>query len=398
MNILYIAPVASPEFCYSHGEKWAWGLAGYRKVRLIATGLGNQGHDVTVLSSYMLSNSTFGWRAREIEELSESARIIYPSVFRLRPYGSILSWATMSATMDRIVADFRPDAIIAYNCHVFESLAVRSLLKVVGDIPVLLEIEDMPFARKRNWSNLKPWLDQRCWNSLSESSRGMTAVNETILGMLPAKPKFLLPGVIDPELIECASVRQPAFSGARKTLGYFGGLSPAKGVQVLLDAVTRLPEDWRIIVTGSGPLTPQFVEAAERYPDRLTFLGSVPSSEMYQAMCSCDCTFVPREHVSNEGNSVFPFKVFEYLVAGTQIIASNLPKFRTIDLSFIDFWDGESTSLPASLERAERTFRAHASAREIARRRVIQQYCPNRVADSILDLLAPRSCALSGSV
>jgi glycosyltransferase involved in cell wall biosynthesis len=345
----------------------------------------------------MLSNSTFGWRARDIEELSDSARIIYPSVFRLRPIGSILSWATVSFTINRIIADFRPDAIIAYNCHVFESLAIRSLSKAVGNIPVLLEIEDLPFARKRNWSNLKPWLDQRCWNSLSVRSSGITAVNETILGMLPAKPKFLLPGVIDPKLLEYGSTRQPAFSGTKRTLGYFGGLSPEKGVQVLLETVPRLPGDWRIIVAGSGPLTPEFAKAAERYPERLTFLGSISNpAALYPAMCSCDCALVPREHVCDE--SVFPFKVFEYLVAGTQIIACNLPRFRSIDLSFIVSWDGESTSLLDSLERAGQTFREQASARENARRLVIQQYSAHRVADSILELLAPQSCALSGSV
>jgi glycosyltransferase involved in cell wall biosynthesis len=299
-------------------------------------------------------------------------------------------------TIREIVDAFPPDAIIAYNSHVYESLAIKSLSTIVGNIPLLLELEDMPLARKREWASLKPRLDQLCWNGLVKRASGFTAVNEAILNMLPDKPKVLLPGVIDSDLVRCASTRRSAFSRPVKTLGYFGSLSPDKGVQVLLDIMPQLTKSWRLLVTGSGPLTSKFIAAAAESPDRLTFLGSVPNPELYPAMCSCDCTLIPRERVSDGGNSVFPFKALEYLVAGTHVIASGIAKFKeTMDWSFVDLWDGEPESLLGVLDRSEQKYRDRSEQREKAVRQVIERYTADQVAESILGILTPQLSGLS---
>ena len=46
--------------------------------------------------------------------------------------------------------------------------------------------------------------------------------------------------------------------------------------------------------------------------------------DLYKTMCKCDCTVIPLEQIVGHDMGVFPFKTFEFIVAGTQVIASRL--------------------------------------------------------------------------
>ena len=105
-------------------------------------------------------------------------------------------------------------------------------------------------------------------------SAGFTAVNGLILDQLPDnKPKYLLPGVIDSRLEALGLSRVPPFSHNQRIVGYFGSLALEKGIQVLLDLVPSLPSEWRLVVSGTGPLSSEFEALGQLYPAQMTFLG-----------------------------------------------------------------------------------------------------------------------------
>ena len=175
--------------------------------------LGAQGHHVQILSSYMLSYRAMSWRKEMTEQLSESCRVLYPGAWMMRPVGSSLNWLRADHIVHKVVSDFKPDAVIAYNTYVFESICTNILRKKIGNLPIVLEIEDMPLARKRGWLNVKPRLDRRCWNSMVRTASAFTAVNQSIFDELPRnKERELLPGVIDPMILRGAAERCKAFS------------------------------------------------------------------------------------------------------------------------------------------------------------------------------------------
>lgn len=377
MRVLYIAQYTSSAFRAAHADHGTSGFGGLRKMELVCEALCRAGHEVLLLSSAVLGVSR--WRIRGAHEESlqcggRRVRVVYPAALELKPLGGLLNALRARRIADRVVADFAPDVVLVYNSYLFEYLALRGTIARTR-LPVFLEVEDLPLARRREWANLKPMLDQRCWAPLVARSAGFTAVNATIQGMLPAdRPRTLLPGIVDDRLRALAATRDPPFTRDTRTLGYFGGLTADKGVGVLLDVLPALPEGWRIVVCGSGPLAPRFAAAEAEFPDRLRFRGAVGVEELYAQMCACDATLVPPERIEGDGTAVFPFKVFEYLVAGTHIIAPPLRPLQGSPVEFIQRWDGTSAALPALLARATSDFAADAAPREAALGAVVGRY------------------------
>ncbi len=400
MNILYIAAFTTASFLAQNGDcTSSSGLGGSRKISLIMKALAQQGHRLVLLSSIMTSNSRLAWRKEFHERLDYgrgSATVVYPSAFMLRPLGGFINSLRAASLTRHLLTEFAPDVAIVYNTYLFESLAAKELVRITK-IPTILEVEDLPLARHRGWFNIKPRLDQQCWYYMLELSSAFTAVNGPILDQLPNdKPKYLLPGVIDERLVALGQSRLAPFSGSQRTLGYFGGLDREKGVQVLLDLVPRLPPGWRLLITGSGSLAADFELLSKKYPDRLTFLGRISEAQLYEVMCTCDCTVIPLERISGGGKGVFPFKTLEFIVAGTHVIASPLPALPDLDLSFIQRWDGSSVDwLLAELSRAEVRFACERSVRKEAITLILAHYSLSSVSalfSQLMSLVTTGSC------
>lgn len=178
------------------------------------------------------------------------------------------------------------------------------------------------------------------------------------------------------------------FVGERRLLGYFGGLTEEKGVSVLGDVMRLLPEAWDVVVCGSGPLACYFRALEKSTRGRLRFEGVVSPEALYRLMCSCDCLFVPQERVVGaSGGSVFPFKVFEYLVAGGHVIAPALSGSDEIGIGFLQRWNGSADHLIACLIRSERDFSDESREREGSKTLIRETYGVGGVASALDELL-----------
>ena len=360
MKTLYIAAVGTRAYRARHGDT-AVELGGFSKAQMTIEALTRAGQEVLMLSSAVTSVNRIEWRKEERERWElpsgEVVEVRYPATFPVRPLGGLLNSARAPRLADRVLEDFVPDQIISYNTSVFESLASLRIRRRTG-APIILQVEDLPLSRRREYGNLKPWLDQQCWSPMIRAASAFTAVNESILATLPAaKPKRLLPGIIADALTHASERRSPPFSVSPRTLGYFGALSCEKGVDVLFDVASSLRGDWCLRVAGSGPLGGEFARLARERPKRVKFLGNLGDQPLYDALCSCDATVVPRERITGDGAGVFPFKVLEYLVAGTHIISTPLPSIGEVHLDFVERWDGSAGGLLDELDRAESLYR-----------------------------------------
>lgn len=377
MKILYIAPFSTSGFLEFHGDMNTPSLGGSRKISLILEALTDK-NDVMVLSSAMLCVSSFALRSSWSEVINFShggrVKIVYPAALKLRPFGGFVNCLRAASIVRKVIVGFDPDAVIVYNTYLFETFAIKELIKHKR-LPVCLEVEDMPLARKRGVLNIKPILDHLCWKFMLKKASTFLAVNQPIFDKLPDnKPKTLLPGVIDQKLLAQAKTRSLPFTNSKRLVGYFGALTAEKGVKVLLELVPKLEPPWKLVVTGSGPLANEFELVSKKYPECFQFLGCVSEQLMYSTMCRCDCVLIPFEQITDGGQGVFPFKTLEYLVSGAHIISTVLAGQNELDLSFIMRWDGSIFNLLEMLKRAESDYNDEVLIRSAAIEYAVKKY------------------------
>jgi glycosyltransferase involved in cell wall biosynthesis len=396
MNVLYITPYASKSFLASQGDLNSAGIAGSLKVEYIANGLAAAGHRVVIISSIMTTRSE--WRIRRpVQEhyvrAAGSVTIDYPRALKLRPWGGLVNCLRAGQIMRRLTRSFRPDVTIIYNSYLFEVLCAKWLVKRF-QMPLWLEVEDLPLARKREHLNIKPMLDNLCWRWAVDNSSAFSAVNSVIWSMLPArKRRELLPGVVSRSLISRADRRTEPFTQVRKTLGYFGGLSAGKGVEVLLEVVNKMPPDWEMVIAGGGEYAAKFAATAHAYPGKLKFAGRLDPEKTFELLCQCDAAVIPKERIAHEGEGVFPFKTFEYISSKVHIISAKLPQLGGYDCNFFQRWDGTTaTGLAACLATAPDDYRREAPERETLRTEVLKrcsEAAVGRLACDIVESLRP---------
>jgi len=100
---------------------------------------------------------------------------------------------------------------------------------------------------------------------------------------------------------------------------YLGRLSPEKGVEVLLDAATGLP-DLKVKIAGGGPQSGALRAIAQRRGlQQVEFLGRVVGEEKWKLLRHATAVVVP-----SVWYETFSFAALEGPVAGTPVVASNL--------------------------------------------------------------------------
>jgi glycosyltransferase involved in cell wall biosynthesis len=255
----------------------------------------------------------------------------------------------------RLVAHREPALVWIYNSYAFEAKFGLALKKLAG-CPLILELEDWPTARGRGL-NPKPALDRIWLERVVPAADLVTCVNENLRDQLRAAGarSYLLPSLISPGL-NSAGEEYPPFSRSGYTLGYFGGLSAEKGADVILELAGQLPPPWRITVTGTGPLSSEFVRLASDCPNSLSFEENATDARVHSLMMSCDAIVNPHRPISSMGNGIFPFKVFEALASGRLLISTELPPCG-LDLESSTLWfDGTAASLRTVLLDARNHF------------------------------------------
>jgi len=289
-----------------------------------------------------------------------------------RPLGKVANLLFARSLAREVVREVAADGVALlwiYNGYAFES---RFALEVMGKTgcPLVIELEDMPFARKRP-TNLKPMLDDYYLRRILPEAKLVTCVNEFIALALEIPPgkTLLLPGLVDGNLVNTMAVRTP-FSGPFRTAGYFGHLAEEKGADVLLQVIENPPSGWRFIVTGTGALAEKFATKAREAPDVLKFFHNASDAEVTSQMFECDVVINPHRSIADMGNGVFPFKVIEGLASGRLVISTAVPSCG-IDLeNSMLFFDGSDVSLRDALDDAygfyiSRTNRVEVIAQEV---------------------------------
>ena len=142
------------------------------------------------------------------------------------------------------------------------------------------------------------------------------------------------------------------------SIAYAGHLYAWKGVDVLVEAIARVPEVRGLIVGGheQEPDLARLRALAKglRIEDRVTFTGHLPPSAVAGQLAGADIVALPNPASAISTHSTSPLKLFEYMAAGKAIVASRLPaigEVLTDEVNALLVTPGDADALAGGIRR-----------------------------------------------
>ncbi|MBI2389032.1 MAG: glycosyltransferase [Deltaproteobacteria bacterium] len=105
---------------------------------------------------------------------------------------------------------------------------------------------------------------------------------------------------------------------------YQGLLGRGRGVELTLDAFSRVGPDKHVVFLGYGPLERLVKEAAARHSN-IHFSPAVPPDRVLEITRNADVGLAMIEDVCLSYRYCLPNKLFEYILSGIPVIASDFP-------------------------------------------------------------------------
>lgn len=301
-------------------------LGAARKIESIVGILGRFGMPVVLVNTAHELETSAPVAVATVEIAGVELTEITPPTYPNRQRGKLRNLFDMCKVADAVLALGKPDLVWLYNGYAMESRLGVELKRRTG-CHVIQEMEDWHFSRSRGL-NPKPFIDWWFWRTAAKQASHVFAVNDALAGKVkPSNPSVsLFPGIVADGVASIRETRTP-FSSVEGilTLGYFGGLSAEKGADSVLALPGLLPENYRVVVTGSGPLQDAFATAAAGSSGRLEFHGRVDDAALIALMTRCDVLLNPHSPIEQMANGVFPFKVIEAIASERLLVSTSLP-------------------------------------------------------------------------
>jgi len=116
-----------------------------------------------------------------------------------------------------------------------------------------------------------------------------------------------------------------------KILLYQGVVLEGRGIIKIINILEKVPNAHFVII-GDGEYKKQFENEANKLSvtDRIHFMGVVNHSELLSYTVSADIGVTLIENISISYYYALPNKLFEYIMAGVPVLASNLPQMKRV--------------------------------------------------------------------
>lgn len=130
-----------------------------------------------------------------------------------------------------------------------------------------------------------------------------------------------------------------------------GQMRADRGCSILIDVMPHI-HNAILVFLGNGPLKPVLVEKTNSMglQDRVKFLPAVPPDELLAYTASADIGVTLLENTCLNHRFALPNKLFEYMMAGVPVLASDLPEIRNVIRSY-DVGNVVDPSDPQALKR-----------------------------------------------
>lgn len=322
--IVIVAPYSPP----SRGALTHLGAA--RKIETVIDILSELGAPIVLVNTAHDLAYKAAIDLKQTQISNTSVLELTPPCYSTRKWGKLLNLFDVHKVANAIqnIGTGKPNLVWLYNGYAMESRLGLELLRRFNCF-LIQELEDWLFSRSRGF-NPKPLVDWWFWRSVVVKASHIFVVNENLANRISQRNnKFsLFPGVVADGITNIRSKRRPftnITAGRRITIGYFGGLSTEKGANHVLALLDMLSDEFRFIVTGSGPLEAEMLAKASKLPQRFDFRGRVSEHTLNSLISECDVLLNPHSPITDMQDGVFPFKVIEAIASGRLLISTSLP-------------------------------------------------------------------------
>jgi len=390
MRIAYIAPYQGKDLIQKRPCLYNLSLAARVKIQLIAEMLQEGGHEVEILSQGALEPLVGAARFRpkfygafeESERFHPRIPIYYVSALAVKFLTGIWESTQAQQLLARRHAADPFDVVILYNLQRGQIGCAKYAKERLG-VPVILQYEDDAFVdvHGRAWTGFRSGLQRKaCRRTLGLVSAG-TGVTHYLLNQMPPNvPKLLLRGIVSKEILKRAY--EPK-SAKKNWVAFSGTHEGTQGLEQMVKAWRMLkPQGWQLHIAGQGPITQVLKQLAEGDAS-ITFHGLLNREENARLLCASKIGLNPQDLTKTPGN-VFPFKIVEYLAAGTHVISTPRgPLEPELEAGVTYIRDNDPELISAALGEVigNRLFE------QTAEHAAIETYGPSAIARSLQSLI-----------
>ena len=364
MRILYLANYQGSQIVERRRIVRNRALGASTKIATISRALASRGHDVTVLSMATpaeRSGRTYGGHREKIPVAGGAINVIYLPAIDF-PLANV--WSGRVGVAAYLWWKRRWDVALIYNLAP-DAVAAAQRLHTLR-VPVVFEYEDDTCATLEKGPGGNP----RGAVLLTKARRlasGVIAVSNELAIQFGARRTLIVRGAA-PDAAFDVPVRAFRANAEPLRLLYAGGLTRAKGLDLLLDAFHQVRSRVELTIVGAGQLEEVVKRSAASSPG-LTFEGEVPRSRLETLLYRTHVCVNPHRTAAGQKDTLFPFKVSEYLAFGAVVVLSplgNLPKEVEPAIRTYDSDDAES--LAAAIDDVANRHEWFASKLAVARR------------------------------
>ncbi|MBC7799042.1 MAG: glycosyltransferase family 4 protein [Gemmatimonadaceae bacterium] len=339
-------------------------------VAYLAEGLVRRGHRVTVVSTCGPEMEPYPAEIRQgVEVIRFFPRNVYWSFSRSRQPGlrkavwhARDAWNRDAGRRFKAVLDRgRPDVV---NTHLIDGMSAAIWARARQDrVPVLHTAHDYHLLCPRAFLMTRDWAVCTTPQLACRTYRGWHLRTTRQIDTFASPSQFLLDrhaqaglavprrivlhnGIPQPDTID--AVRRARTPDARRRFLMLARLTQEKGVQVVLDAVARLPPglDIEVAIAGTGPLE-DVVRAAAASDRRIVPLGYITGEEKQAALTRAGHLLLPSQWLENA-----PVVIVEAAAYGLGIVASRIggiPEFVAHGHTGLLVPPGDAAALAASM-------------------------------------------------
>lgn len=207
----------------------------------------------------------------------------------------------------------------------------------------------------------------------------------------------------DTDIYRRSAPRPPRQPGDSFTLGFIGRLIEAKGLPLIVEALTMLPEYCQAVFIGSGPMKSELEEQAARLgvTDRVIFKPGVPTYEVPRELERFDVHVLP-SLTRNNWKEQFGRTLAEAMSCETPVIGSNSGEIPYVigDAGLV-FAEGNAQELADCVRKLLNDPALYADLARRGRQRVLDNYTQEQIARQTYatyqEMLAGTKTAEAGS-
>ncbi|MBM3349931.1 MAG: glycosyltransferase family 4 protein [Betaproteobacteria bacterium] len=230
----------------------------------------------------------------------------------------------------RLVSAHMKEPLQVIHNHDLEPLPIAVKLKKLTGAKLIYDAHEL--ETERNGSRglrkkLSSWTEKKYIDHVDHIITVSPSIRDWYKRQYPNKPVSLVRNIPNSS---CASTSPFPL---RETLEihndallflYLGGLTKGRGVEAILDGFEHSDVPHHVLFMGSGPLTEQ-VKAYSRRCARIHYRTPVPPSDVLTIAQGADIGLCHTEDTCLNHRYCLPNKLFECLLSGLPVLASDLP-------------------------------------------------------------------------